>query len=155
MSPEKTSIQRTVKTSRCFMKSGENLNIKKDNRVYKIKFKNLHLFSVISPQFTKLSCKSDNTKMFRFIKRPNSPWSQYFWPSVLDTHRNLGQDISMLALLTLHWDLPILLLPKYHLYTFQQTFNTWTEQTRALGIATLINKASKALGYQFCCCGNF
>lgn len=58
--------------------------------------------SIISPQFTKLSCMSDNTKRFRLIKRPYSLWSQNFWPSILDTHRNLpGQDISVLALLKL------------------------------------------------------
>lgn len=84
------------------MKSGESLNIKKDNRLHKIKNK-IHTSSLsLAHNLPNCSVKSDNTKMFRLIKRPNSPFSQYFWPSVSDSHRNLGQDISTLALLTLH-----------------------------------------------------
>lgn len=94
---KKTSSQRTWKASRCFMKSGESLNIQKDNRVYKIKYKPHTFFLSLVYHLT-----NSPVKMFRFIKRPNSPCSQYFWLCVLDTHRNLGQDISMLALLTLH-----------------------------------------------------
>lgn len=61
----------------------------------------------------------------------------------------------MLALLTLHWDLPLLLLLKHHLYTFQQTFNTWMEQMRTLGMLHWWIKPAGHLVISFVAVGTF